>query len=76
MRLLLVTWHDAYSDVSGWKPLTKLKRQQPATVRTVGWELRRTKRALTLVASLVDDEGDGDVTIPIGMILSEKELKP
>jgi hypothetical protein len=38
--------------------------------------LRRTKRALTLVASLVDDEGDGDVTIPIGMILSEKELKP
>ncbi len=70
MKLLLVTWHDAVSDDSG------VKKQQPATVRSVGWEIRRTRRALTLAASLVDDECDGDVTIPIGMILSEKELQP
>lgn len=76
MRLLLVTWHDAVSDTVGWKKLSDVKRQQPATVRSVGWEIRRTKRALTLAASLVDDECDGDVTIPIGMILGEKELKP
>lgn len=75
MKLLLVTWHDAVSDHVGWKKISHLKKQQPATVRTVGWEVRRTKRALTVAASLVDDECDGDVTIPIGMILSEKELK-
>ena len=76
MRLLLITWHDAYSDHSGWKPLAKVRKQQPATVRSVGWEVRRTKRAVTLAASVVDDECDGDVTIPIDMILAEKELKP
>ncbi len=76
MKLLLVTWHDAVSDDSGWKKLSHVKKQQPATVRSVGWEIRRTRRALTLAASLVDDECDGDVTIPIGMILSEKELQP
>ena len=27
-------------------------------------------------AHLVDDECDGDVTIPLGMIVSEKELAP
>jgi hypothetical protein len=75
MKLLLVTWHDAVSDDSGWKKLAHVKKQQPATVRSVGWEIRRTTRALTLAASLVDDECDGDVTIPIGMILSEKELQ-
>ncbi len=76
MKLLLVTWHDAVSDDSGWKKLAKVRKQQPATVRSVGWEIRRTRRALTLAASLVDDECDGDVSIPIGMILSEKELQP
>ena len=74
MKLLLVTWHDAVSDNVGWKKLADVRKQQPATVRSVGWEIRRTKRALTLAASLVDDECDGDVTIPIGMILSEREL--
>lgn len=76
MKLLLVTWHDAVSSHVGWKKQDDVKKQQPATVRSVGWELRRTKRALTLAASLVDDECDSDVTIPLGMILSEKELKP
>jgi len=76
MRLLLITWHDAVSDTVGWKKLEQIKRQQPATVRTVGWEIKRTRRYLTLAASLVDDECDGDVTIPLGMILQEKELTP
>lgn len=76
MKLLLITWHDAVSGHVGWKKLDDVKKQQPATVRSVGWEVRRTKRALTLTASLVDDECDGDVTIPLGMILREQELAP
>ena len=75
-RILLVVWHDAVSDTVGWKKLEHLKRQQPATVRSVGYEIKRTKRYLTLAASLVDDECDGDVTIPLGMILREQELVP
>ena len=41
----------------------------------MGWELKRTKRHLTLVASILEDEGSGDLTIPLGMIVAEKELK-
>ena len=73
-RLLLVTWRDAISNHSGWKDINAVSKQQAPIVRSVGWEIRRTKRALTLVASIVEDECDGDVTVPIGMILREDEL--
>lgn len=76
MILLKITWHDAVSDEVGWKKLEKLKRQQPAVVQSVGFEIKRTKRYLTLAASLVDDECDGDVTIPVGMIIREEILEP
>ncbi len=74
-RLLLVTWRDARSEHAGWEKLETIAKQSPAIVRSVGWELKRTKRHVTLVASIVEDEGSGDVTIPLGMIVSEKELR-
>ena len=74
VRLLLVTWFDACSDDSGWKPLKKITAQKPMRVRSVGWLVKRTRTHLTLVGSIVADHCDGDVTIPLGMILSEKEL--
>jgi hypothetical protein len=37
--------------------------------------MRRTKRFVTLTASIVDDECDGDVTIPLGMIIREEILQ-
>jgi hypothetical protein len=74
MKLLLVTWLDACSDDSGWKPLAKITAQKPMRVKSVGWLVKRARTHLTLVGSIVADHFDGDVTIPLGMILSEKEL--
>ena len=74
MKLLLVTWLDACSDEVGWKPLDKITAQKPMRVKSVGWLVKRTWTHLTLVGSIVADHCDGDVTIPLGMILSEKEL--
>ena len=74
MKLLLVIWRDACSDDSGWKPLAKITAQKPMRVKSVGWLVKRTRTRLTLVGSIVADHCDGDVTIPLGMILSEKEL--
>jgi hypothetical protein len=74
-RLLMVTWHDACSAHVGWKPITEMEKQQPPVVRSVGWEIRRTKLYVTLAASIVEDECDSDVTIPLGMIIREKVLK-
>jgi hypothetical protein len=74
MKLLLVTWRDACSDDSGWKPLKKITAQKPMRVKSVGWLVKRTRTHLTLVGSIVADHCDGDVTIPLGMTLSKKEL--
>lgn len=74
MKLLLVTWLDACTDESGWKPLDKIASQKPMRVKSVGWLVKRTRKHLTLVGSIVADHCDGDITIPRGMILSEKEL--
>lgn len=76
MKLLQVTWRDAVSNHSGWAKKTDVEKQQCPVVRSVGWELKRTKRHLTLVASVIenDDDVSGDVTIPLGMIIKEVEL--
>lgn len=76
MRLLLVQWRDAVTNHAGWSPLKEIAKQGPELVRSVGWELRRTKTKLTLVASITGEDGSQDVTIPLPWIVSEKELKP
>jgi len=73
--LLLVQWHDAASFHVGWEKLDTIAKQTPVVVRSVGWLLKRTKQHITLVASIVEDEGGSDVTIPTGWIISEKEIK-
>lgn len=74
-KLVMITWHDAMSDHAGWKKIDKVSKQQPPVARTVGWVIKRTRRAVTLVSSIVDDECDGDVVIPTGMIIREQELE-
>lgn len=79
MKLLLVTWLDPASHHIGWADIATIKAQKPHTVLSVGYEAHREGSIpngwLTLVASEVDD-GDcsGDVTIPLGCILEEREL--
>ena len=75
MKLLLVEWRDATSNHSGWEKLTVIAKQGPEPVRSVGWELKRTKTKLTLVASVSGEDGSQDVTIPVPWIVSERELK-
>lgn len=73
--LLLVTWRDAATNHAGWAKLTEIAAATPPIVRSVGWLLKRTKRHIVIAASIVGDEGSCDVVIPLGMIVSEKELK-
>lgn len=74
MKLLLVKWRDAVTNHAAWEKLETIAKQDAEVVQSVGWELKRTKTKLTLVASISDDEGSQDVTIPLGWIVSEKEL--
>jgi len=75
MKLLLITWRDAVTNHAGWASLKEIAKQGPGIVKSVGWELKRTKTKLTLVASVSGEEGSQDVTIPLPWIVSEEELK-
>lgn len=72
--LLLVRWRDAVTGGSGWRKRKKVRKQRCPIVKSVGWELERTDHELTLVSSMVDNEVDGDVTIPLGWIVEERRL--
>jgi hypothetical protein len=76
VRLLQITWRDAISSQNnGWTSKEEMSKQRCPLVRSVGWELKRTHTEVTLVASVVDDGDVGsDVSIPLGMIVSEREL--
>jgi hypothetical protein len=79
MRLLVVTWVDAASHHLGWAEPDEVDGTGLHRVQSVGWERRRIGAApegfLQLVASLVDDGSmSGDVLIPLGTILEEREL--
>lgn len=79
MRLLLVQWLDAASHHLGWATDAEVMATKPHKIESVGWEVERVgaipEGYLKLVATLVDDgDKSGDVIIPLGCILSEREL--
>ncbi len=79
MKLLIVTWLDAASHHLGWATAEEVRATKPHRIQSIGWEVERVgvipSGWLKLVATLVDD-GDmsGDVIIPLGCILEEREL--
>lgn len=75
MKLVRVEWDDATSMKSGWKTIKKVRKQRPEKCVSVGYIARRTKRYITLVASTVAKQCDGDVTIPVGWITKIKRLR-
>lgn len=79
MKLVIVEWLDAVSEAhAGWKALDKIRENAPIPMKSVGWIVSNTKSHVTLVSSLDkgQSEGDGDVTIPKGMVQKIIELVP
>lgn len=74
MKLVRILWTDAVSSEAGWKETDKVRRQKPPLVKSVGWVIARTGTHITLAASILGNECDGDVSIPIGMVKREDEL--
>lgn len=80
-RLLIVRWLDSAVDYQGWVPLEDIKEEPPTDIASVGWELHRTKDALSLAQNVGGLEGHGTpqacniITIPLCCIVSEKVLR-
>lgn len=76
-RLLLITWEDPWTHgEAGWKDREQIEKMGPAIGRSVGWEIRRTKKYVILAAHQLEEQLDGEIRIPVGVIVREQELIP
>jgi len=82
-KLIFVEWHDAFGVSSDWQEITDVvKETKPLLVRSVGWEIHRDDSCLVIVPHLSDvghdrtnQQGCGDMTIPVACIVREQEIK-
>ena len=81
-KLTLVSWEDSAIGHHGWQCISDLA-DKPAVCRiaSVGWIVKRTKKALTLAQNVggLDGRATGQVSnlihIPASCIIGEQELK-
>ena len=75
--LVLVDWYDAMRG-GGWEPLTGLTEKQ-LECQAVGWLVRASDRAVTIVSTINEMEGETDscngyLVIPRGCVIKIQEL--
>jgi len=69
-----VLWHDAHSIESSWVSLDEIENQ-PAVVESVGWLIPHcVENHIVIAQSLLDDEGDHILAIPVGMVRGMKTI--
>ena len=80
-RLVMITWCDSLGVTSRWEFLDPKGKPKPLTIQSVGWIIRKGKRAVDLAGHLSEIDSDGDqqicgvMTIPTCAIESIKDLK-
>ena len=75
MKLLYVEWVDSMVAASGWSDTEGTEAIVPAKIRSVGWLLRETGDAITLIAHDGQDEVAGFMVIPKCAIKKRRVLK-
>lgn len=75
--LKLIEWHDAYSGDHTWFNADDLPEEDtPHVVQTLGFEVKRTERHVTLAMSCSSNGNLCDLfTIPLGMIVREQTFR-
>ena len=69
-----VRWHDAHSVAPSWISLDDIN-DEPAVVESVGWLVPNCiENHIVLAQSLLDDEGDHILAIPVGMVRAMRTL--
>lgn len=75
--LKLIEWHDAYSGNHTWFKAERLTDEdQPHRIFTMGFEVMRTERHVTLSMSVTENEQLCDLfTIPLAMVVREQTFR-
>ena len=75
-RAQMIIWEDAVQPTAHWRPIDELRRPRPLRIVSLGFVVRRSRRAVLLAQSL--DEGSqnglGILTIPTSAIIQECDL--
>jgi hypothetical protein len=78
--LKLIEWEDAFNGDHDWLTVDSVpEKVRPIIITTVGFEIRRTKKRVTLAMSYGDSRDEPTCcdlfTIPVGMIRRERVLR-
>ena len=72
--VVYVKWHDAYSVAPSWFALDDIV-DEPAIVESVGWLVcDAIADHIVLAQSVLGDEGDHILAIPVGMVREMRTL--
>lgn len=72
--IVYVKWHDAYAVAPSWLMLDDIV-DEPAVVESVGWlVVAAISGHIVLAQSVLDDEGDHLLAIPVGMVCEMRTL--
>ena len=72
--VVYVKWHDAYSVAPSWFALDDIV-DEPAIVESVGWLVSDAiVDHIVLAQSVLGDEGDHILAIPVGMVREMRTL--
>ena len=80
--LLLVEWEDAFTSDHSWGRIDALPETVlPFVVLSVGYEIARNEKRITLAQTIGGDRGEADkcsdlMTIPTGMVRKVTQLRP
>jgi len=72
--VVYVKWHDAHAVAPSWVALDDIP-DEPAVVESVGWLVSNCiSQHIVLAQSLLGDEGDHIIAIPVGMVRAMRTL--
>ena len=72
--VMYVKWHDAHAVAPSWFALDDIV-DEPAIVESVGWLVPNTiADHIVLAQSVLGDEGDHILAIPVGMVCEMRTL--
>jgi hypothetical protein len=76
MKLVEVTWGDAWTSNSGWKDAKELPEHRPLICKTVGYLIKKDKHGVMLAGTYTEGDGYNAIQFrPMGMVQSIRVLK-
>jgi hypothetical protein len=75
MKLMVVEWVDSCALGGVWNKTHEIENLSPSVVLSIGWVLKETKYAITLISHVSGSSACGELCIPRGCIRRTQVVK-